>query len=133
MEAPLGSDFTSTPAEAYGLTRIRLGLAFRPVKWLRLFAEAEDSRVEFYQVTPPSTLSDPFDLHQAYVEVGAIEGDGVKVRAGRQELFGSEQESVRPPGFIGFPGFWADGLTRFLDPGSESSPNVHRPFSPLLY
>ena len=81
------SDFTSTPAEAYGLTRIRLGLAFRPVEWLRLFAEAEDSRVEFYQVTPPSTLSDPFDLHQTYVEVGAIEGDGVKVRAGRQELF----------------------------------------------
>jgi hypothetical protein len=30
--------------------------------------------------------------------------------------FGSEQESVRPPGFIGFPEFWAGGLTRFLGP-----------------
>jgi len=37
-------------------------------------------------------------------------------------FFGSEQESVSPHGFIGFLGFWADGLTRFLDPGSESSP-----------
>ena len=35
---------------------------------------------------------------------------------------GSEQESVRPPGFIGFPGFGADGLTKFHGPGSESSP-----------
>ncbi len=35
---------------------------------------------------------------------------------------GSEQESVRPPGFIGFPGFWAEGLTRFHSPGSESWP-----------
>jgi hypothetical protein len=76
-----------TPAEAYALTRVRLGVAFRPVKWLRLFAEAQDSRVEFYQVNPPSTLSDPFDLRQAYVEMGAIEGDGVRVRAGRQDLF----------------------------------------------
>jgi hypothetical protein len=37
-------------------------------------------------------------------------------------FWGSERESVRPPGFIGFPGFWADGLTRFLCPASESSP-----------
>src|ERR1035441_26823 len=35
---------------------------------------------------------------------------------------GSEQESVRPPGFLGFPWFGADGLTRFHGPGSESSP-----------
>ena len=34
----------------------------------------------------------------------------------------SEQESVRPPGFIGFPGFRADGLPRSHGPGSESSP-----------
>lgn len=36
-------------------------------------------------------------------------------------ISGSEQESVRPPGFIGFPAFWTDGLTRLLSPGSESS------------
>src|ERR1039457_1945566 len=35
---------------------------------------------------------------------------------------GSEQESVSPPGFIGFPWIGADGLTTFHDPGSESSP-----------
>jgi Membrane dipeptidase (Peptidase family M19) len=35
---------------------------------------------------------------------------------------GSEQESVRTPGFIGFPRFGADGLTGLHSPGSESSP-----------
>ena len=35
---------------------------------------------------------------------------------------GSPQESVRPPGFIGFSRFGADGLTGFHGSGSESSP-----------
>jgi hypothetical protein len=87
VEAPQGSDFTSTPADAYALTRIRFGLAFRPLKWLRFFGEAEDSRVEFYRTNPPSTLSDPFEWRQGYVEAGAIEGDGAKLRVGRQDLF----------------------------------------------
>src|SRR5450759_974593 len=34
-------------------------------------------------------------------------------------FLGCEQESVRPPRFIGFPGFGADGLTRFHGTGSE--------------
>jgi len=38
-EAPDGSDFTVTPADSYLLTRIRLGVAFQPTGWLRLFAE----------------------------------------------------------------------------------------------
>lgn len=87
VEAPQGSDFTLTPANVYSMTRVRLGIAFVPVSWLRMFAESEDSRVEFYRTIPQSTLSDPFECRQAYVEAGAIEGKGVKVRAGRQDLF----------------------------------------------
>src|SRR5450759_3501145 len=37
-------------------------------------------------------------------------------------LGGSEQESVRPPCFIGFSGFGADGLSRSHSAGSEPSP-----------
>ena len=53
------------------------------------------------------------------IEIRALCAAGLRARV---TLMGSEQESVSPPGFIGFLGFWADGLTRFLDPGSESSP-----------
>ncbi len=87
VEAPQGSNFTVTPADAYSLTRIRFGLAFEPVSWLRFFGEAQDSRAEFYSVTPASTVIDPFEFRQGYVEAGAIEGNGVKVRVGRQDLF----------------------------------------------
>ena len=46
----------------------------------------------------------------------------VSERENRLRKDASEQESVRPPGFIGFPGFRADGLPRSYGPGSESSP-----------
>jgi hypothetical protein len=85
-EGTEGSNFSVTPAESYLLTRVRLGLAFEPTPWLRFFAEAMDARAEFYKTTPPSNLIDPFDLRQAYVEVGKIEGNGVSVQFGRQEL-----------------------------------------------
>jgi len=35
---------------------------------------------------PPSSLSDPFDFRQGYVEAGVLEGKGVKGRVGRQDL-----------------------------------------------
>jgi hypothetical protein len=82
-----GSNFTLTPADSYVMSRIRLGLAYKPTSWLRVFSEAQDARVLFYEKTPSSSVDDPFDLRQLYVEAGALEGDGVKARVGRQELF----------------------------------------------
>lgn len=87
LEAPQGSDFTVTPADAYTMTRIRLSVAFAPVSWLRMFAEGQDSRVEFYGAKPSSAVADPFEFRQGYVEAGKLEGSGVKVRLGRQDLF----------------------------------------------
>src|ERR1700743_2073063 len=42
VEGPQGSNFTLSPADAYAMTRIRLGLGYQPMKWFRVFAEAED-------------------------------------------------------------------------------------------
>jgi Alginate export len=85
-EASVGSDFAPTPADSYVISRARLGVAFKPSPWLRFFGEAQDSRVLFYKVTPSNTVSDPFEFRQGYVEAGALEGNGVKVRVGRQDL-----------------------------------------------
>src|SRR5579863_8598207 len=57
--------FSVTPADSYVLSEVRLGLLFRPSSWLHFFAEAQDSRVLFYQTTPSNQQSNPFDLHQA--------------------------------------------------------------------
>ena len=122
-EATQGSNFSVTPSDSYMLTRIRLGLGFAPTPWLRFFGEAMDARAEFYKVTPPSSVDDPIDWRQGWVEAGKLEGNGVRVRFGRQELqlgsgrlignpdwsnVGKSYDIVR--GTITAPGFTADVL-----------------------
>jgi hypothetical protein len=86
LESTQGANFSTTPAEAYLLSRVRLGIGFKPFSWFRSYVEAQDARAYNYKVTPPTSVDDPFDLRQAYVEVGAVEGNGVKLRAGRQDV-----------------------------------------------
>jgi hypothetical protein len=85
-EGGLGSDFALTPRDSYLLTRTRLGIAYRPFSWMRFFAEAQDSRAMFYKVTPGTSVDNPFDWRQGYIEVGAVEGSGARLRVGRQEM-----------------------------------------------
>ena len=85
-EATHGSDFSLTTADSYLVTRVRLGVAFQPVPWLRFYGEAQDARALFYKVNPGAGVSDPFDLRQVYVEGGVLEGNGFKLRMGRQDL-----------------------------------------------
>ena len=86
-EGPEGKNFTVTPADSYVLSRLRLGLWYRPLTWIRFYGEAQDSRALFYDKSPSSAVSDPFDWRQGYVEVGAEEGAGWTLRVGRQDLF----------------------------------------------
>lgn len=84
--------FVPTTAESYVASRIRFGVAYKPLSWLRFFGETQDSRVVFYKGNPSNSVSDPFDWRQGYVEVGALEGNGVSARVGRQEIhIGSER------------------------------------------
>jgi alginate export protein len=85
-EGGLGTDFALTPRDSYLLTRIRLGLAFKPTPWLRFFAETQDARAMFYKVTPGTGVDNPFDWRQGWVELGVPEGPGVRLRVGRQDL-----------------------------------------------
>jgi len=85
-ESTQGSDFALTPADSYLLTRIRLGVAFQPTSWLNFYAEGQDARAEFYETKPASSVVDPMDFRQGYVEAGKLKGNGFKVRLGRQEL-----------------------------------------------
>ena len=78
--------FSVTPASSYLLSQERLGLQFTPSPWLQFFAQAQDARVLFYKATPANTLSDPFDLHQAWIGVGKREGPGAYLQLGRQDM-----------------------------------------------
>jgi hypothetical protein len=78
--------FSVTPASSYLLSQERLGIVFTPSGWLRFMAEAQDARVLFYKTTPSNAISNPFDLHQAWIEIGKPEGNGVAVKLGRQDM-----------------------------------------------
>ncbi|MFN7995716.1 MAG: alginate export family protein [Bryobacteraceae bacterium] len=78
--------FSATPASSYLLSQVRLGIQFQPSSWFTFFAQAQDARAVFYGAVPGTTLSDPFDLRQAWISVGRREGPGVRLQAGRQEL-----------------------------------------------
>jgi hypothetical protein len=86
LEGYHGTDFSVTSASEYTLSRIRFGVAFQPLPWIRAYAEAADARAEFYKISPASNIDDPFDLRQAYVEAGNLEGNGVRFRAGREDM-----------------------------------------------
>src|SRR5580704_10737302 len=78
--------FSMTPANSYVVSQIRLGALFRLSDWLSFYAEAQDVRALFYQVSPSNTVSNPFDLHQAWIKAGQAEGPGFFLKVGRQDM-----------------------------------------------
>lgn len=91
LEAMTGLNYTPGNDDTYYLHRLRLNVGIEPFSWLRLFAQAQDSRVGAYNHQPvPANFADSLDLHQAYLEVQPVKA--WTLRLGRQELsFGEER------------------------------------------
>lgn len=78
--------------DAYYLNRLRLELDVRPASWLRFHLQGQDSRASGHRVPVPSRVQDPVDLRLAFVDLGAFDGPGWSLRAGRQEIaYGDER------------------------------------------
>lgn len=82
-----------------GLQRIRLGFAIRHKDRVRVFIQAQDSRVwgaeEEPEVTDPTTAnSKNLDLHQGYVEVSAFGKSHLTLYAGRREWNYGDQRLI---------------------------------------
>jgi hypothetical protein len=108
FESPSGTSLANSSRDSYYASRIRVDLGVKPCHWLKLFAQAQDARVGGYsQPTAPTTLYNPMDLRQGYIQVSGEGSWGeVQLRAGRQELaFGGER-------LIG-PADW--GMSRTFD------------------
>ena len=73
------------------LFRFRIGMMIKPAPWLKLYVQGQDSR-EYLSDRPdfPGVLGaegdDPFDLRQAYVEIGNTKDMPWGVKIGRQTL-----------------------------------------------
>lgn len=93
FEGTSGTSLINHSQDDYDASRIRVDLGIEPTSWLRFFAEAQDARVGAYNNSPaPSTLYNPIDIRQLYIELGTEGKRSVRFRAGRQELaFGGER------------------------------------------
>jgi len=97
----------NSASDTYYLSRIRVDFGIRPVSWLKFFAEAQDARVAGYNISPaPTTIYNPMDLRQGYIELDHEGTLDLSLTGGRQELrFGGER-------LIG-PADW--GMSRTFD------------------
>ncbi len=83
--------------DAWLLQRFRFGLLVKPAEWLKLYAQAQDSR-EFESDRPniPGAIGaegdDNFDLRQAYIELSDYKNFPLGIKVGRQILaYGDER------------------------------------------
>jgi hypothetical protein len=89
-----GNGFGKDADLATGLYRTRVGLAYTPVKWLKLSGTMQDARAPWYGSGAPATVRDPAELHEAYVEIRSRE---FGMTAGRMMLNYGEGRLIGTP------------------------------------
>ena len=96
LEGIGGGAFRPATTDAFVLGRLRLNTTFIPTSWMKLQLQAQDAQVGAKNAPKPDAppFEDTFDLRQAYVEFGNVEGGRFALRAGRQELVFGEQRLV---------------------------------------
>src|SRR5688572_2854628 len=94
MEGFDGLGFNASRDDLYWLSRVRLNATVTASRQLSFQAQVQDARVAKKTVGPTqSPFRAPFDLRQAFADIGAATGP-VTVRAGRQELVYGDQRLV---------------------------------------
>ena len=84
--------------DGYGLTRTRLEVGIRPVSWLNFGIQAQDSRAPGIRpaLSSSGAVRDPFDLRQAYAEIGASQAPA-SLKVGRQALIYGDSRLIGAP------------------------------------
>lgn len=95
-ESRTGNGFGNDVDVATGLLRTRVSLTFEN-SWLKLSGMMQDSRAPWYGPNAPSTVRDPADLHEAYVELFSEHRSGFSLGAGRRMLNYGEGRLIGTP------------------------------------
>ena len=85
--------------DSWFLNRARVSLQLKPVDWFTFYVQGQDSReVGSDRADIPGLLGaegdNPFDLRQAYIEIGS--GQGLSFKAGRQVMLYGDQRLIGP-------------------------------------
>jgi hypothetical protein len=96
-ETRTGSSFGKDPDVTTGLFRTRLSLTYTPARWLKLSGMVQDSRAPWYGPNAPSSVRDPADLHEGYLELFPSYKKGFGMTAGRMMLNYGEGRLIGTP------------------------------------
>jgi Alginate export len=86
LEGYSAGGFREGNSDYYLLTRFRLGVAIRPIRWFKAYVELQDATAFWKSppVAPP--YQSTWDLRRAFVDIGDPEQDPVSLRVGRQDI-----------------------------------------------
>ena len=93
-----GLGYSEDSHDGYGLTRTRLEVGIRPISWLNFGIQAQDSRAPGIRpaLSNSGAVRDPFDLRQAYAEIGASQSPA-SLKVGRQALIYGDSRLIGAP------------------------------------
>ncbi len=121
--------------EGYLLSRVRLGLIWRPSERVTGAVELQDARIHgeeaISETRTPNIFADQIDIHQAYldVETPASSRIPIAVRVGRQKLVYGSQRLVSPLEWVNtarvFAGRRLDAFATRLVPVAPRGLNDH--------
>jgi hypothetical protein len=95
FEGREGNGFKRDSGESYGLSRALVEVGVKPKPWLNFRFQGQDARAPGKD-NATGLFRDPFDVRQAWVQVGDAENGILHVRIGRQELLYGKQRLVGP-------------------------------------
>ena len=78
LEYRPGQSFGVEPDLFADFTRFRIGVIYKPVKWVRFVAVGMDARAPLYGTPAPSSARDPMDLHEGLHRATAGYQDGIR-------------------------------------------------------
>ncbi len=87
--------------DSWLLNRFRLSMQLKPAEWLMFYVQGQDAReIDSDRADIPGLLGaegdNPFDLRQAYVEIGDGKSFPLSLKVGRQVLLYGDQRLIGP-------------------------------------
>jgi hypothetical protein len=126
------SEIDDLSDDAWLLSRFRLGLAVKPVSWLKLYGQTQDAREAFSDRPNIPGVGgaegdDIFDLRQAYVALGDVKRFPLLLTLGRQAINYGENRLVADSKWGNFGRTFDAARVRFEEPKYWAEAFIARP------
>ena len=96
-EEKFGVNFGKAVNQQDMLSRVRIGVQFAPLSWLKISAMGQDGRSPFFGAVAPTSMRDSIDLQESYVQILGRAKIGFGMNIGRQMLDFGEGRVIGTP------------------------------------